>query len=99
MGAGVGSCLVRGLALLGGLRLERARDREPRDGVSLGSAGFPEPGGESLQGRAPAAQLKQRLCGCVLGVSRGWPQNLHQGPVQNESVGPLFKKSLRISRW
>lgn len=40
VGGGVGSCSVQGLALLGGLRLERAGDREPRDGVSLGSAGF-----------------------------------------------------------
>lgn len=52
MGGGVGSCSVQGLALLGGLRLERARDREPRDGVSLGSAGFSEPGRESRQRRA-----------------------------------------------
>lgn len=87
-----GCCLVQGLALLRGLRLERACNREPRvDGASRGSAGFSEPGRDSPQRQGPAAQLKGSLHGCVLGDSQDWSQNLHWGPAQNESVGALFK--------
>lgn len=50
-------------------------------------------GSQSLAGSRyrDRAQLMGSLRGCVLGVSQDWPQNLHWGPVQNQSVGPLFK--------